>query len=46
MKENFKKGGWYIVLGIGEGILGALSFLLEPIADLFDFVFATICRIF
>lgn len=46
VKEKFKQGGWYIVLGIGEGILGALSFLLEPITDLFDFVFGTICSVF
>ena len=46
IKEKFKKGGLYIVLGIGEGVLGALSFLLEPFTDLFDFVFGTICGIF
>lgn len=46
MKENFKKGGWYIIVGIGEGILGALSFLTEPIGDLFSFVWNTICGVF
>lgn len=46
MKKNFKEGGWNIVIGIGEGILGALSFLTEPIADLFDFVVETFCNVF
>ena len=46
VKKNFKKGGWYILLGIGEGILGALSFLTEPIGDLFSFVWETICGLF
>ena len=46
MKKHFQEGGWNIVLGIGEGILGALSFLTEPITGLFDFFINTFCDIF
>lgn len=46
MREHFQEGGWNIVLGIGEGILSALSFLTEPITDLFDFFINTFCEIF
>lgn len=56
MKEHFKKafsgkGKWTdigknILLGIGQGILGALTFLVEPIADLFSWTWKEICKVF
>ena len=45
-KENFKKGGLYIILGIIEGIEGAISLLLEPIADVFTSVIEFFCNVF
>lgn len=45
-KENFKEGGLNIVLGIGEGIIGALSFLLEPLKNIFDWIWEGICDLF
>lgn len=45
-KENFKKGGLNIVLGIVEGIGGAITFLLEPITNIFDTVWNGICDLF
>ena len=45
-KENFKKGGLYIILGIVEGIEGAISLLLEPIADVFTSVIEFFCNVF
>lgn len=46
MKKRFADGGLNIVLGIGEGIVGALSFILEPIQDLFNYLWEKICGIF
>lgn len=55
-KKSFKKAfsgdeKWYdigkdILLGIGNGIIGALAFLVEPIGDLFDWTWEVICDIF
>ena len=53
--ENFKKAfegesfgeiGINIVKGIGNGIGTALQFLLEPIQDLFDWIWDGICEVF
>lgn len=38
--------GRNIVIGIGEGIVGALVFLAEPIADLFTWIWEGICDVF
>lgn len=55
MKENFRiaftsnnfwEVGKNLVLGICNGIWGALSFLLEPIADLFTWIVDGICSVF
>lgn len=46
VKKRFNEGGLNIVLGVGEGILGAVSFILEPIQDLFDFLWSGICKVF
>ena len=56
MSKSFKKAfsgnkKWYeiggqIIKGIGQGILGALVALVEPIADLFDWTWKTICNVF
>lgn len=43
---NFGEIGIEIVKGIGKGILGALAFLAEPIADLFAWIWKGICKIF
>ena len=45
-KKNFKEGGLNIVLGIGEGIVGALSFLVEPVKNIFDWIWDGICDLF
>ena len=45
-KENFKKGGLYIILCIIEGIEGDISLLLEPIADVFTSVIEFFCNVF
>lgn len=41
-----KEIGGNIVLGIGEGIVGALSYIVEPVKDLFDFLGKKICEVF
>lgn len=46
IKKRFADGGLNIVLGIGEGIVGAFSFILEPIQDLFNYLWEKICGIF
>lgn len=55
MLENFKKVmdggslidiGKNIVLGIVNGLFAGISFLLEPITDLFEFFVKTICNLF
>lgn len=38
--------GSYIVEGIGEGLLGGLIGLVEPIADLFMWTYEEICKVF
>lgn len=45
-KENFKKGGLNIVLGILEGIVGAIGFIVEPIGDFFMGIWNAICDVF
>ena len=45
-RENFAKGGINIVLGIIDGIAGALDFVVEPIADLFTCVWDALCNVF
>ena len=42
---NFGIGG-NIVLGIAEGIAGSLYFLIEPIVNLFNYTWETICGVF
>lgn len=44
--EKWYEIGKDILLGIGNGILGALAFLVEPIGDLFDWVWKGICDVF
>ena len=45
-KENFKKGGLYIIQGIVEGILGAVGIIVEPIGDFFTGVWNALCDVF
>lgn len=44
--DNFLEFGANIVLGIISGISTGITWLLEPIADLFNFVVEGICNIF
>lgn len=44
--DNFVEFGANIVLGIISGISTGITWLLEPIADLFNFVVEGICNIF
>lgn len=54
IKEGFKAlcelrlldAGGYIVEGIVDGIIGALGFFVEPIGDLFTYVYDAICYVF
>ena len=51
VKDAFEKKDWMrigtdILLGIANGIGAGLTFLVEPIADMFDAVFDGICSIF
>lgn len=45
-KEDFKKGGVYILKGIGEGFLTPISFIVEPIAQIFDGIFTEFKKAF
>ena len=45
-KEDFKKGGVYILKGIGEGFLTPISFLVEPIAQIFEGIFTEFKKAF
>lgn len=45
-RENFEKGGLYIVQGIIEGMLGAIGFIVEPIGDFFTGVWNALCDFF
>lgn len=44
--NNFAEFGYWIVEGIVGGIIGALAFIGEPFADLFDAVVTAICNVF
>ena len=44
--DNFVEFGANIVLGIISGISTGITWLLEPIADLFNFIVTGICNIF
>ena len=44
--DNFSEFGYWIVEGVIDGILGALAFIGEPFADLFDAVVDAICDVF
>ena len=44
--DNFLEIGGNIIAGIGAGITGAFALLLEPIGDLFDWVWESVCNIF
>lgn len=51
ISEDFKKGNWGsigkdIINGIIGGFLGAISFITEPISDLFTGIFNGICKVF
>ena len=51
IKEDFNNQNWLdigkdIILGIGNGILGALTGLVEPIKDLFAWTYEEICNVF
>lgn len=51
IKEDFDRQDWLgigedIVAGIGAGIAGALYFLIEPIADLFQWTWEELCETF
>lgn len=43
---DFAAFGENFVLGLGEGIVGALSYIVEPVKDLFDFLGKKICEVF
>lgn len=45
-KDNFKKGGVYILEGILDGFAGAIAFILEPVKDLFTAIYNAICDVF
>lgn len=45
-KHDYSGVGINIVQGIIQGILGALAFLVEPIADLFKETVKAICKVF
>lgn len=45
-RKNFEKGGLNIVLGIVDGIGGALQALVEPVQDLFTWTWDALCDVF
>lgn len=45
-RQDFMDVGTYIIEGIGEGLLAAISFILEPIAKFFEMVYRSICDVF
>lgn len=45
-KENFKEGGVNIILGVIEGILGAIGLIVEPIGDFFVGLWNAFCETF
>lgn len=51
VKEDFASHNWLgigedIVFGIGNGIVGALTGLVEPFTDLFKWTYEGICKVF
>lgn len=44
--DNFSDFGYWIVEGVIDGILGAIAFIGEPFADLFEAVVRAICYAF
>lgn len=44
--DNFLEIGGNIIAGIGAGMTGAIALLLEPIGDLFEWVWESICNVF
>lgn len=45
-RKNFEKGGFYIILGVIDGLLAAVGFLVEPIGDFFKAIWDGICEVF
>lgn len=45
-REDMKKGGLYIIKGVGEGILAAIGFIIEPIGDFFAGFVEAFCDVF
>lgn len=45
-RQDWLDVGLWIIQGIGEGIVGALTGLVEPIADLFQWTWDEICNVF
>jgi hypothetical protein len=45
-RENMKKGGLWLVLGLVEGLGGAIVFLTAPIFNLFNTIWNTFCELF
>lgn len=44
--EKFKEGGWHILEGIGEGLIGALCLIPEFIKNLFETLWKDFCDLF
>lgn len=44
--DNFLEIGANVVLGIIEGLLGAIALFLEPIKNLFEYIWDAICGLF
>lgn len=44
--ENFKKGGLWILLGLCDGIVAGLIFIVAPIWNLFETIWDTVCSVF
>ena len=45
-KENFEKGGGYIIDGIIDGMIAAVGFIVEPIGNVFTTIYEAICNVF
>lgn len=44
--EKFKEGGWHILEGLGEGLIGALCLIPELIKNLFETLWKDFCDLF